>query len=1743
MITLLEMIPFYLESSNYEGFYIGFKDEFTSVLTRNKSQIKNLKIGDYWTGQKKFDVEGTTEGLSVNANQNISKVPRGKTWTESFSVDQIDNDKGEMIVKYGENSCIAAIGPENEISTRTCTKGEDQKFKVLFTKDIPGYLTSKNDESIALYLPKKPGQGVSMKPLEDSSILMANLEGVDAPMALKEDPTVAFYIDAQQKLLSEKLNFADFDQNTIFRLHSKNGAYQIEVTNSESKKLCAVNLGSGMPINMEACNDQDEKQLFNYLPESDKEAALSRLNSKKKAAMEKKAAEGRKDTTENKKTPQRKQRLFIYSYSRKQSLLSPSKNTSPLKIGGTKEASPFVYDPETKRMHDVKDNELVLDHLIFSHQAVLSPRHGNVSQDMELIKEGESYLIKNSKKCLTRIAGNNVQFGECTGAEETLWKINTPDEKNVISRAIDLINDKINFMGLKEKRRNRSFLVFMPASFYPKRNKKETDKKKLTETQRLKKNVKKVVDKLLNRKKRGTEDDKKEIDKKEIDIKEIDIKEIDKKEIDIKKIDQKEIDKKSNDKIDPIYEPKGRVDDFYGYATSQNIKGKSRIQIRAEELENQFVTGKLKSKIDIVISTPDKKSGLHSPLKIGQPIINGKSTIFCYDPFAQRLRDIRDVNLSLEHNLIDHDAVLGATGASGKQDIIFERQGGSYVIKNGDRCLNRESNNSLKFAPCSGQESSKWFIEKAPSERNPSRELTYDIIKHEDNLREVPEEIGSNPFNGDKIDDLKEKHNQKGPGNKWRFPSFSMPSLGFEMPDWSLPTVPNMSLNFPGLPQGDLNYLKDYLKALGTKFDPLSLGLPEGISPDSFNFLGALMKKFPSVDFGLPEKPDLSAYIGALSRKFPPISLGLPSGFKLPHLPSGLSFPKFNFNMPKFNMPSFNFKLPDGFKLPKLSSNFGINFDKYMKALSLKFPPISLGLPEGIDITCPEYLKALSLKFPEMNFKGPDLDLGEFLNFLKGKFPPIQLGLPSGFEFPSIDLGLKLSNLPLNFSLSNLPKLPSLNLPKFNMPKFGFSMPSFNFKLPDGFKLPKLSSNFGINFDKYMKALSLKFPPISLGLPEGIDITCPEYLKALSLKFPEMKMRGLDLDLGEFLNFLKVRFPPINLGLPSGFEFPSIDLGLKLSVLPTDFSLPNLPKLPSFNMPSFSMPSFSMPSFNMPKFNLPDMPTISPPKFNMPRFSMPSMPNMPSLSMPDMPSFSWPKMGSLPKFSLDFGINFKSYMDKLALKFPAVNLGLPEGISFTSPEYLKALSLQFPDLKINGPDLDLGDFLNFLGKKFPAISLGLPSGFQMPKIDIGLKLGELPSGISLPDLPSFSLPGFKMPSFSGKLGFPNIKFGGGKDYESLIGEYLTALSEKLNPLSLGLPESLKVNCLQYLHALHDKITPRNLGLPDDVEYNSIEYLRAILQRHPPASLKMRGNFEFPNLPDGFKFEKLPYLGTIQNNYKELKDKTVKEGVDLDKVDGMTRFRWVHPPDNNIFTKLLDQLKKVLSPAVLGLPVDIELSSLDFLKALQTKFPPDSVGMTKTGPVDPLVYLKALLLRFVPDSVDSIKELGSKGTVLQRKKEEDDEEPDNEDVEVPNYDFNNIKTRAKILIYSYNRQKGLNSPKKTPGIFYLSPLSNLVAVFYDPRTKLIHDFYNPNLVLDKSYESKAPLLWPKSGSSNQLMELVKAKGGFYIRNEGECLTQMGEDEVLFSTCTGKRNTIWRINVLGEEGEKNERILTK
>ncbi|XP_040266527.1 neuroblast differentiation-associated protein AHNAK isoform X2 [Bufo bufo] len=553
-----------------------------------------------------------------------------------------------------------------------------------------------------------------------------------------------------------------------------------------------------------------------------------------------------------------------------------------------------------------------------------------------------------------------------------------------------------------------------------------------------------------------------------------------------------------------------------------------------------------------------------------------------------------------------------------------------------------------------------------------------------------------------------------------------------------------------------------------------------------------------------------------------------------------LEMPSMNFNLPKISKPDVDLSM----KGPKIEGDLkGPKIDIKAPEVDFKVPDVevddkvkgpkfkmaSVSVPK---MTMPEYdinLKGSKLegdiKGPKIDMKGPKVDLNAPEVDTDGKVKGSKLKMPSvnfpKVSMPDVDLNMRGPNwkggadilLPkaegevkgLNFDL----KGPEFNadmtgvdvegpegkvrIPKFKMPKFGFSgssvestgldvdIPKADLDLSEP-ELDVSGPDFKVKGSKF-KMPSINFNRPKLSKPELTvkgpkiegDVTIPK----VDIKAPEVDIEGPDVNLDGKVKGPKFRMPSAN--LPE-MSMPDFDINLKGPKVEGDVKCPKVEiKAPEVDLeaPDVDLdgkvkgPKFRMPSANFPKMSMPDFDiNLKGPKVEgdvkCPKVEI-KAPEV-DLEAPDvdldgkvkgpkfrMPSANFPKM-SMP----DFDINLKGPKVEGDVKCPKVEMKAPE-VDLEAPDVNLDGKVKGPKFRMpsaNFPKMSMPDFdINLKGPKVEGDVKCPKVEMKAPEVDLEAPDVNLDGKVKGPKfrMPSANFPKMSMPDFDINLKGPKVE--------------------------------------------------------------------------------------------------------------------------------------------------------------------------------------------------------------------------------------------------------------------------------------------------------------------------------------------------------------------------------------------------
>ncbi|XP_025019712.1 protein AHNAK2 isoform X8 [Python bivittatus] len=574
--------------------------------------------------------------------------------------------------------------------------------------------------------------------------------------------------------------------------------------------------------------------------------------------------------------------------------------------------------------------------------------------------------------------------------------------------------------------------------------------------------------------------------------------------------------------------------------------------------------------------------------------------------------------------------------------------------------------------------------------------------------------------------------------SKFKMPKFQMPKFGITLPKGKgVPhgevTIPSVEADRPktGL-QGEITLpsMEDQadLKVPAVEVEAPSLDM-EIWEEGKLKMPGV---KVPSVKVPKLKTPEVGISLPKVEAdvSLPKGKAEVPQGevaVKVPEAEGTIEGRGMKIHMPKFKMPSVGLSKPD-IKGPKVD-------------IDVSMPKIDISIPEAeIHVAKPE-LKAGELK-GDISISAPDVKIPTGQATLELKAPDVDIAAPSGkvaVEGPDV----KLESGDSKFKM-----------PKFQMPKFGISLPKGK-GVPEG---------------------EVTIPSVHADLPKtGLksEITLPSAELEADIKLPEVEVEvpSLDVEVGEEG---KLKMPGVKMPSVKVPKLKTPEVGISVPKVEADVSLPKgKAKVPEGEVAE-KVPEAegTIEGRGM--------------KIHMPKFKMPSM----GFSKPDIKG---------PKLDVDVSmakVDISLPEAELHIAKPKIKAGELKGdISISAPDVKiptgqATLELEIPDLDlesssgkvaVEGPDVKVesGD-IKFKMPKFqmPKFGISLPKGKGVPegeviipsveadlpktgvKSEITLPSAELEADIKLPEVevevPSLDLevgekgrlkmPGVKMPS-------------------------------------------------------------------------------------------------------------------------------------------------------------------------------------------------------------------------------------------------------------------------------------------------------------------------------------------------------------------------------------------------------------
>ncbi|XP_053217099.1 protein AHNAK2-like isoform X11 [Podarcis raffonei] len=533
-----------------------------------------------------------------------------------------------------------------------------------------------------------------------------------------------------------------------------------------------------------------------------------------------------------------------------------------------------------------------------------------------------------------------------------------------------------------------------------------------------------------------------------------------------------------------------------------------------------------------------------------------------------------------------------------------------------------------------------------------------------------------------------------GTDSKFKMPKFHMPKFGMSLPKGKAVAEGEITL-----PSVEVDVSKPELKG--------DVTLPSvGIETD-VKLPGAEMKA-PSVELDVAEKgkikmPDVKMpSVKVPKLKTPQVGVSLPKveadislpkakvevpveevSVKVPDAEGSIDGGGMKIHMPKFKMPSMGFSKPE-IKGPKVD-------------VDVSTPKVDIALPD-VSVTKPE-IKAGDIS-ADMKFTGPDVQFPKGEASLELKAPDLKVEAPSA-DFALGGVEAKLDGTDSKFKM-----------PKFQMPKFGMSLPKGKAVAEGEITLPSVEvdvskpelkgevtlPSVGIETDVKLPRAEMKAPSVELEVSEKGKIKMPD------VKMPKMKTPQVGVSLPK---------AEADISVPKAkMEVPVAEVSVKVPEAEGSIEGGGM----KIHMPKFKMPSmgFSKPEIKGPKVDV----DISAPKID--------------IALPDV---------SVTKREIKAG-------DISAdIKFTAPDVQFPKGEA--------SLELKAPDVKVEAPlvDVDLGGVetkVEGMDSKFKRPKFQMPKfGISFPKGKASVDgMGTLPSvevDVSIPEqkgeviLPSMSI--------------------------------------------------------------------------------------------------------------------------------------------------------------------------------------------------------------------------------------------------------------------------------------------------------------------------------------------------------------------------------------------------------------------
>jgi hypothetical protein len=363
--------------------------------------------------------------------------------------------------------------------------------------------------------------------------------------------------------------------------------------------------------------------------------------------------------------------------------------------------------------------------------------------------------------------------------------------------------------------------------------------------------------------------------------------------------------------------------------------------------------------------------------------------------------------------------------------------------------------------------------------------------------------------------------------------------------------------------------------------------------------------------------------------------------------------------------------------------------DIQVPELNLQGP--SIDIPDlSIDTNLPNLdvdIKSPKIKSPKIDIKSPSLDLD-----IKG--PKVKI--PKGdIKGPSLDLDISLPSVDVDI------KSPKVKVPKVEKPDLSIKGPKI--------KIPKVDLP-DVDFQTPTVDLDLNAPDIKGGI-KGFFKGMGGKIKTPDIKVPDLNLRGPSIDIPDLS--IDTDLPKVEIDISSpkikspkvDIKGPSLDLdikGPKVKVPKADTKGPSLDldiKGPKVKVPKADIkgPSLDL-DINVPSVDV----DIKSPKVKLPKFEKTDI-NLKG------PSFEKP----------DIDLNIKAPKfdgTQLDLDAPDIKGGI-KGFFKGMGGKIRTQDIQFPDLKLKGPNVDLPDINVDTDIDYDLSG----SKIKSPKVDVDIK--------------------------------------------------------------------------------------------------------------------------------------------------------------------------------------------------------------------------------------------------------------------------------------------------------------------------------------------------------------------------------------------------------------------------------------